>query len=68
MITPNVHLKDGLINDQFGIVYDFGYTHCSITKVHIKLYDEKAGKNVMLTHSYSLKHEVALIRNGESKY
>lgn len=68
MITPNINLKDGLISDQFGIIYDFGYTDCSITKLHIKLYDEKEGKTVMLTQSYALKHEVAPVQNGEGKY
>ena len=45
MITSNIDLNDRLINYQFGIVLDFVYVSSLITKVYLKLDEEKAVKN-----------------------
>lgn len=66
LITSNPGLKDWLINAQFGIVYNFGLTDSSITKVHLKLDVEKAGKNAILQDSYALKHKVVPIQMVET--
>ena len=66
LITSNPGLKDWLINGQFGIVYNFGLTDFSVTKVHLKLDVEKAGKNAFLKDSYALKHKVVPIQMVET--
>lgn len=66
LITSNPGLKDWLINGQFGIVYNFGLTDFSVTKVHLKLDVEKAGKNAILKDSYALKHKVVPIQMVET--
>ena len=51
MITSNINLADRLINDQFGVVFDFPYIVSSVTKVYVKLDDQNAGKNAMSKES-----------------
>ena len=51
MITSNINLADSLINDQFGVVFDFPYIDSSVTKVYVKLDDQNAGKNAMSKES-----------------
>ena len=33
----------GLVKEQFGVVFDFGYNDLSITKVYVKLNDKNGG-------------------------
>ena len=44
----------------------FGYLSSSITKVYLKLDDEKAGKNSMLKDPYASKHKVVPIQEVEA--
>ena len=53
MITSNINLADRLINDQFGVVFDFPYIVSSVTKVYVKLDDQNAGKNAMSKDLYA---------------
>ena len=62
MITLNIDLSDRLINGQFERVFDFRYVSSSITKVYLKLDNEKAGKNTMLKDPYASKHKVVPIQ------
>ena len=66
MITFNINLSNWLINSQFGIGFAFGYVSFSITKVHLKLDDEKAGKNTILKDPYASKHKLILNRKIET--
>ena len=66
MIISNIDSSDGLDNGQFEIVFDFGYLSSSITKVYLKLDDEKAGKNSMLKDPYASKHKVVPIQEVEA--
>ena len=63
MIKSNIDLSDRLINGQFGLVFDFGYASSSITKVYLKLNDEKA---IMLKDPYPSKHKVVTIQKIEA--
>ena len=65
MITSNIDLSGWLINGQFGMAFDFGYVCSSITKVYLKLDDQKAVQNAMLKHLYASKHKVVLIQKVE---
>ena len=47
MITSNIDLADRLLNGQFGLMFDFAYINSSITKVYVKLDDQKGSKNAM---------------------
>ena len=66
MITSNIHLSDWVVNGQFGIVFDFGYISSSITKVYLKLDDEKASNNAMLKDPYASKQKIVPIQKIET--
>ena len=66
MIISNIDSSDGLDNGQFGIVFDFGYLSSSITKVYLKLDDEKGGKNSILKDPYASKHTLVPIQEVEA--
>ena len=40
-------MADRLLNGQFGLMFDFAYINSSITKVYVKLDDQKGSKNAM---------------------
>ena len=54
MITSNIVLVYRLIDGQFGVVFDFSYIASSITRVYVKLDDQKA----MSKDLYALKNKV----------
>ena len=66
MITSNIHISDWMINGQFEIVFDFGYISSSITKVYLKLDDEKASNNAMLKDPYASKQKLLPIQKIET--
>ena len=66
MITSNIHISDWMINGQFEIVFDFGYISSSITKVYLKLDDEKASNNAMLKDPYASKQKEVPIQKVET--
>ena len=46
MIISDIDLRDWLINGQFRRIVNFGYVSSLITKMHLNLDDEYAGKNL----------------------
>ena len=60
------NLSNWLINGQFVIAFALGYVSFSITKVYLKLDDEKAGKNTILKDPYASKHKLILNRKIET--
>ena len=56
MITLYIDLNDRLIKGQFGAAFDFAYNDSSVTKVYVKLYNQNAGKNVILKDLYAPKY------------
>ena len=55
-----------MINGQFGLVFDFGCVSSPITKVYLKLNDEKAINNCTLKDPYPSKHQVVTIQKVEA--
>ena len=66
MITSNIDLSNWVVNGQFGIAFDFGYISSSITKVYLKLDDEKASNNAMLKDPYASKQKLVPIQKVEA--
>ena len=66
MITSNIDLSNWVVNGQFGIAFDFGYISSSITKVYLKLDDEKASNNAMLKDPYASKQKLLPIQKIEA--
>ena len=62
MIISDIDLHDWLINGQFRRIVNFGYVSSLITKMHLKLDDEYAGKNFMFKYTYGSKHKVVPIQ------
>ena len=53
----------GLVKEQFGVVFDFGYNDLSITKVYVKLNDKNGGNEAKSKHLYVTKHEFVPIQS-----
>ena len=53
----------GLVKEQFGVVFDFGYNDLSITKVYVKLNDKNGGNEAKSKDLYVTKHEFVTIQS-----
>ena len=43
MLTLNVDIADRLVNGKLGMVFDFQYSECTITKIYVKFDDVNPG-------------------------
>ena len=68
MITCNIDVSDKLNNGQIGQVYQFKFdANGIITKIYLKMEDDKAGLNTMASDSYATQHKVVPIERVEKE-